>query len=616
MRLHFTILALTVQMAISFSPSTFRTMTPTAGMSKTSSTASSSSSALFMGVSRKARRNLKKEQESTRTKSFVDAINEVEETSLKSKKKKNKKGSSNQEDSDAPAKEPEPSLMSGESVSDAQVRMDERPDVSSIVVDEQTGIERIQQGKYVMDVITRKAVKLSTLGPEYRMAQMFPGVPPEIREKHRFDWSTVEGVEIIEKLREACSLPIKDPETGIERMTVPPHPEVSDNALDFVLANRDYLGGRMKKTLGRLKLRAQSQQNLEEALEYRRLWKHFMTIDDSISAPFRQMMMDAEGRVGPNFGNLDLKAFCGTELYERTASYLVLKGMVAHWEKKVRDAEYTDNTQETRSNFIDVLMVGDPKRYLPNPPIIHRYNEVVRIALMAQNMTAQFVNTPELFDDLPAEVRFFEAATFIKGGTSLRQFMIEEFCPAEGITTEGLREGLRRLDAQLANMQIDPYGDVKNVLGRLIDTMSVGTDDARDPYSPYIYSMDKDGPGYFKTYTFNHDRQSLVRFLDNAKEIQQGSIGPTSNLMDQLSNEATNLFGFGAKKSDEKKIKVQNEDYKVPDKRACGRDHNTGWLELLGDEEMNGGNADPEDEVYESDNWREIISKRQRLLKT
>jgi len=28
----------------------------------------------------------------------------------------------------------------------------------------------------------------------------------------------------------------------------------------------------------------------------------------------------------------------------------------------------------------------------------------------------------------------------------------------------------------------------------------------------------------------------LVRFLDSAKEIQQGSIGPTSNLLDQLSN--------------------------------------------------------------------------------
>ena len=120
-------------------------------------------------------------------------------------------------------------------------------------------------------------------------------------------------------------------------MATPPHPEVSDNAIDFVLANRDLLGPNMKKTLGRLKLRAQSQMKTEEAIQNRRLWKHFMTLESSISAPFRQMLLDAEGKVGPNFGNLDLNSFCSGELYERTACYLVLKGMVAHWEKKVRE---------------------------------------------------------------------------------------------------------------------------------------------------------------------------------------------------------------------------------------------------------------------------------------
>jgi hypothetical protein len=66
----------------------------------------------------------------------------------------------------------------------------------------------------------------------------------------------------------------------------------------------------MKKTLGRLKLRAQSQMNKGEALYYRKLWKNFLTIDDSIAAPFRQMILDAEERVGPNFGNLDLVSYC------------------------------------------------------------------------------------------------------------------------------------------------------------------------------------------------------------------------------------------------------------------------------------------------------------------
>lgn len=518
---------------------------------------------------------------------------------LKTAKKEKKENKAKQED-----------VVSSASVSDAA--SDEgRPSVSTIVVDEATGIERIQQGKYVMDVATRKAVQLSDLGPMYRLAQMFPGVPPQVREQYRLDINTMDVGDVVEQFRKVALAPVENEETGEVTMGYPAKP--NDAALDFVIANRDLLGPRMTKTLGRLKLKAQSELKKEEALELRNLWKHYMIVDESLSAPFRQMLLDGEARVGPNFGNLDLKSFCNGELYERTANYLVLKGMVAHWEKKLRDAQYVENTPETRGNFMEILMMGDPKRYLPDPPIIFRLDEVMRIAIMAQNMTAQFVGTPELYDDLPPEVRFVESATVIKGGTALRQFMIEEFCPAEGITPEGLREGLRRLDVQLSNMQIDPYGDIKSVVGRLCEAVSVGTDDARDPYIPYLNNLEQDGPGFFQTYTFNHDRQSLVRFLDSAKEIQQGGIGPTGNLFDQLSNEASNLFGLGPK-SEEVKAKIADEEYKVPDKRACGRPHNTGWLDLLGDEEITGGtDGDPEEEVYESDNWREVISKRQRI---
>ena len=49
--------------------------------------------------------------------------------------------------------------------------------------------------------------------------------------------------------------------------------------------------------------------------------------------------------------------------------------------------------------------------------------------------------------------------------------------------------------------------------------------------------------------------------------------------------------------------------YKVPESRAAGRPHNLGWLDILGDEEITGGesggtggNVNVE---FESDNWRE-----------
>jgi hypothetical protein len=39
----------------------------------------------------------------------------------------------------------------------------------------------------------------------------------------------------------------------------------------------------------------------------------------------------------------------------------------------------------------------------------------------------------------------------------------------------------------------------------------------------------------------------------------------------------------------------------------------SGWLDSLGDEESGGGTPDEDDEVYESDNWREVISQRQKI---
>ena len=89
----------------------------------------------------------------------------------------------------------------------------------------------------------------------------------------------------------------------------------------------------------------------EAALEYRTLWKHFLLLEDHISAPFRQILLNAEANVGPNFGNLDVQSYCGGALYVRTANYLVLKSMVAHWEKKYNDASKLEDIPETNEGM-------------------------------------------------------------------------------------------------------------------------------------------------------------------------------------------------------------------------------------------------------------------------
>jgi hypothetical protein len=461
-----------------------------------------SSSTALLAKSRKAKRMQQVEKQARgRSQQFYEAI----EDAAGNKKEDKKEGGPPRPPDDDPDEARRAATMA-----DAQDRMEARPELSTMMVDEETGIEVIQQGQSVLDVVTRKAVKLSDLGPEYRLAQMFPGVPPDVGEKYRLDFNTVEVPEMVEKLREACSTKLDDGTQGI-----PPHPSVSNTGIDFVLANRDLMGDRMKDTLGRLTMRAASENKEEESKEMKKLWMNFLTIENHISAPFRQILQDAEGRVGPNFGNLELMKYCNGDLYERVGNYLVLKGMVAHWEKKVVDANYLETTEQTEENFVSYLNAGDPRRYLPDPPILFTLKECTQVCAMAQKMCQLFVETEELYADFPPEVVFLEDALKVKGGTALRKYMIDEFCPARGITPEGLREGMRRFYQQLANMQIDPYGDLTKKVGDLYRAMAVGTDEERDPFVSYELSIKPGQPGFFQTYTFDHNKKSLVRFLDN-----------------------------------------------------------------------------------------------------
>eukprot|EP00522_Entomoneis_paludosa_P004109 CAMPEP_0172474602 /NCGR_PEP_ID=MMETSP1065-20121228/69443_1 /TAXON_ID=265537 /ORGANISM="Amphiprora paludosa, Strain CCMP125" /LENGTH=596 /DNA_ID=CAMNT_0013232789 /DNA_START=211 /DNA_END=2000 /DNA_ORIENTATION=+ len=479
----------------------------------TSTPVGSSTTVLEMAKSRKARRSQKAEK--TRPASFYDAIDDAQGVATKKGKKKPKKN--DPPTSDDPAEAARQAQMA-----EAQRRMDERPDVSTMLVDEESGVEVLQQGKNVMDVITRRAVKLSN-GPDERLAQMFPGVPPDVRDKYRLDSKSATVPEMVEKLRQACTTKLEDGSVGIPSQT-----SVASKAIDFVIANRDLLGYKMKKTLGRLTMRSFSLGNTEEGEEYQKLWKNYLVLENYISAPFRQIMLDAEGKAGPNFGNLDIKSFLDGPLYERTANYLVLKGMVAHWEKKLIDADTVEKTPQTKENYLTMATEGDPRRFLPDPPILFTLKECTQVCYMAQQMTKTFVDTPELFNDLPPEIRFFEYAMSIKGGTPMRQFMKEDFCPAEGITPEALREGMRRLLHQLDNMQVDPYADIVNTMEKLIAAMSVGTDDENDPYEEYLVSRDPNGPGRFQSYTFNHDEQSLVKFFDSSLLSASGGAGESS----------------------------------------------------------------------------------------
>jgi hypothetical protein len=518
---------------------------------------------------------------------------------------------------------------------EAEQQYQQRPEVTTMVVDEETGTQVLAQGQKILDIVTRKAVQLPDT-PEQRLAVMFPQPTDDdessIRKKYRFDWRTITVPEMVEQWKHACYVTLPDGTRG-----VPPHPSVAQKAIDFVLANRDYMGPRMKKTLARWTMHHASNGDWEAAQEWKKIWDNYLVLENHISAPFRQIMQDAEGRVGPNFGNLDLQSFCNGHLYERIANYLVLKGMVAHWEKKVVDANfYENNPQPDNSDFMRWLATGDPKRYLTEPPILWTLTECAQVCGKAQEMCQLFVQQKDdLFADFPPEIVFLEQALKIKGGTALRKYMIDEFCPERGITPQVLRERMRRFHHQLDTMQIDPYADLTNKVELLYRAMAIGTDDERDPYEQYLglpASTDPSNPAYFETYTFNHPKNSLIRFLDNQYPEREGffeMVGPkptkpeidestsssssTSADMNPFDN-LSNLFGGGGGSgnddgggggiaenpfenllagltgttSREKQLlrsepnpDADKKPYDAPEIRRMGRRHELGWLTKL-----------------------------------
>jgi len=448
---------------------------------------------------------------------------------------------------------------------EAQERMEQRPPISTMVNDD--GTEYIQQGQNVMDVVTRKAVILSSLGPEYRLAQQFPGVPANVRERHRMAHDTPVA-ERIAQFKQA----------SLHQGELPPFPSITNTALDFVTANRDLLGDSFKKTLTRLTLRAA--QRDEDPLGMQALAKHYFLIDNYISGPFRQMIHDAEGTMGPNFGNLDLESFANGPLYIRVSNYLILKSMVAHWEKKVKDADYLEKNPSTPENFVSTLARGDPRRYLPDPPILFTLQECAQVAYMAQQMTQVFNNSTVLMQDFPPEIRFLEQALQIKGGSPVRQYLAD-FCAQEEITPDLMREALRRLQIQISSLQTDPYGDLSNTVDRLARALAVGTKDTSDEaYAEYLCQKANEGPGGFESYTFNYDQLSIIKFLDNQYTRNKVPLDKRDK------REGPNLFAAFQQQLQSEEPKSQQpfdeeQEYKTPAARAAGRPHNTGWLKRL-----------------------------------
>jgi len=134
------------------------------------------------------------------------------------------------------------------------------------------------------------------------------------------------------------------------------------------------------------------------------------------------MVLDAEVRIGPNFANLDIRSYAGSEDYEVCATWIVLQGMRSVWEKKARDASYYENTQRTPKNTMEYLMAGDPNRFNGDSERkFYGYDDTIKMTAWAQKMSGAFGDDADLLARLTPEMRFVDQGMLISGGTELRK---------------------------------------------------------------------------------------------------------------------------------------------------------------------------------------------------
>mmetsp|Transcript_5943 Transcript_5943/g.12434 ORF Transcript_5943/g.12434 Transcript_5943/m.12434 type:complete len:783 (-) Transcript_5943:71-2419(-) len=419
---------------------------------------------------------------------------------------------------------------------------------AQIIIDEDTGMKSVQTGNAVMDVTTRRAVVLSPLGPQYRLAEMFPGVPPELRAQLRFDLTARPLRELIDEFAEAVRAADGSyPPAGSDAIT--------EDGMDYLLSNRDQLGERMKLALTALKLRAQSKVDLEGARRWRDVRQQLIVLELKASAPFRQSCLSAEQTIGPRFGDLDVAAYCGGHVYERAGSWVVLKGLVALWEKRARDQRWREENPLTHDNAVEWMLMGDPRILLPKAeqgaggaPPFYPADDCDKIASMCRRMINEFVTNADLFDDLPTELRFLERASVIPSGTMLRKFTQQEFCPEEGVTLEALAEGIQRLEVSLEGMLAENYNPLLKVISGVRRAIVVGTPMELDLYSDYIdNNHNPDSPGFFEIYHEDPMKGSMMEYLVEADgTANKNSIGDMNVVLNQLGIKGDIADGIGS----------------------------------------------------------------------
>jgi hypothetical protein len=158
---------------------------------------------------------------------------------------------------------------------------------------------------------------------------------------------------------------------------------------------------------------------------------------------------------------------------------------------------------------------------------------------------------------------------------------------------------MRRLLAQLENLQLDPYADICNLLEGRIAAMARGAEERPSPFEPYVANLDEDGPGSFQTYTFDDHPLSIVRLLDSQLPVELEEALPLPEMGFNLDLGINSLFQSEDDDEDDERprtaaVEGKSLTFLGPAARGLDRPHEMGWLDQMFDDSPAAREGPPE----------------------
>jgi len=301
---------------------------------------------------------------------------------------------------------------------------------------------------------------------------------------------------------------------------------------EFVVANHDHLGYRGALLLTGLKMNAQYRKDKAAQEKYDALRRSFVLADQSVTVPLRQLVREAEGRLGPIAAAQDpkqFKALTSLSASEVNGLWVLIKAAVATWSDKVMFANEKINKLQKSAERTNDMEVKQQET--------DRDGALGSLQVWSQ-LSDAFMEDKGFTDKLRPELKFIDTAAKLETETEVRKFAAQTFCPEAGMSVEDLREDVRYFRNSVQRLSPQNYGGLADLVTGLAEVLCAGAPDEVDIYTKAV----KAKATYFETYDLPgssklHELETIARSREDEKNY-----GPTAALQkDVMAKRPDNL---------------------------------------------------------------------------